>query len=618
MFLFIIEVSSPSRVRACSPPPPPTLSITFISNSEIDLLWTDVSGETSYEIERSTNGGVNYSVLCTRDQNVISYPDTNVLPDSLYYYRIRAKNGSVYLTTYSNVVSAHTLCNAPAKPTVESVASLSLYVTWSHVTGATGYKVYRSSGSSYSYQATTSNLYYLDSSNLSPGTQYFYKIVVVNDGGDSDFSEAGSNYTPPAINSLSVSSISASVLNLSWSVIGTATTYTLFRSLDGSNFTSQSRTTSTSFSDSGLSAGTLYYYKVTGRNAGGESNLETAPVASNWTRPSSPSPAPSVSSIDSQKLNVSWNGVASATSYNVYRSNDANNFSLATTTTSTTLSYWDTGLTAVTRYYYKVGAVNSGGESSTTTAPVGNNLTRPPSPSPAPLVSSIDSQKLNVSWNGVTSATSYNVYRSVDSSNFSLAATTTVTTLSYLDIGLAAGTRYYYKIGAVNSGGESSTTTAPVGNNWTRPAPPSSAPRVSSHSSRILDISWDSVTTVTRYNVYRSTDATNFSLATTTSFSTLIYSDTGLSTGTRYYYKIGVVNNGGESSTNTSPVGNNWTRPAAPSSSSLVSVNCRQLDISWCGVHQPQVTTFILQRMRSILHRQARLLRIHLVTPTWA
>src|SRR3954469_11347278 len=60
------------------------------------------------------------------------------------------------------------------------------------------------------------------------------------------------------------------------------------------------------------------------------------------------------------KMSISWNQAAGATSYHVYRSTTAGGEGTTPIGSTTSTSYTDTGLTSgpVTRYYYKVAAVN--------------------------------------------------------------------------------------------------------------------------------------------------------------------------------------------------------------------------------------------------------------------
>lgn len=85
---------------------------------------------------------------------------------------------------------------------------------------------------------------------------------------------------PDAPTGLSATAVTASQINLSWTASPSATTYTVYRSLTDSNFTTSIATgvTGTSYSNtSGLIGNTAYYYKVAGVNTSGEgSNSSSA------------------------------------------------------------------------------------------------------------------------------------------------------------------------------------------------------------------------------------------------------------------------------------------------------------------------------------------------------
>jgi len=98
------------------PPSAPTgLNATAVSNTEIDLTWTDTSNnETGFSIERSGDGA-SWSEIGTVGVNVSSYPNTGLQGNTQYFYRVRAYNSSGY-SSYSNVdsdttTSTPTICN---------------------------------------------------------------------------------------------------------------------------------------------------------------------------------------------------------------------------------------------------------------------------------------------------------------------------------------------------------------------------------------------------------------------------------------------------------------------------------------------------------------------------
>ncbi len=80
------------------------------------------------------------------------------------------------------------------------------------------------------------------------------------------------------------------------------------------------------------------------------------------------------------------------------------------------------------------------------------------SPSPPTGLSAVAGPgQVILSWNAVTGATSYNIYRST-SSGVTGSAIAMVTATSYKDSTVTNGTTYYYEVTAANSYGESAVT----------------------------------------------------------------------------------------------------------------------------------------------------------------
>jgi hypothetical protein len=103
------------------PPSPPTwLSASAVSESEINLSWSDGSDdEGGFKIERSLDD-VNYSEIAQVDQDVTQYSDWNLLSDTQYYYRIRSFNEGGD-SDYSNVAWARTDSPTPPQITISYV-----------------------------------------------------------------------------------------------------------------------------------------------------------------------------------------------------------------------------------------------------------------------------------------------------------------------------------------------------------------------------------------------------------------------------------------------------------------------------------------------------------------
>lgn len=101
--LVILRTTDGGYTSPSEPDQPLNLMAVADSNIRINLSWTDNSdNEDGFTIERSIDGGSNWSVLNTTSQNIISYPDTGLTPYSIYYYRVYAFN-STGNSPYSNI-----------------------------------------------------------------------------------------------------------------------------------------------------------------------------------------------------------------------------------------------------------------------------------------------------------------------------------------------------------------------------------------------------------------------------------------------------------------------------------------------------------------------------------
>ncbi|ATB42065.1 Endo-1,4-beta-xylanase A precursor [Cystobacter fuscus] len=135
--------------------------------------------------------------------------------------------------------------------------------------------------------------------------------------------------------------------------------------------------TTASYSDAGLKASTVYYYKVTAVDtSGNESPASSQSSASTPAPDTLPPAAPAglkATSASSSQINLSWTASTEADlkGYSVYRSTTSGFTPSAANRIAsglTTASYASTGLTASTAYYYKITAVDtSGNESSAST-----------------------------------------------------------------------------------------------------------------------------------------------------------------------------------------------------------------------------------------------------------
>ncbi len=100
-----------------APAIPANLLANGISSSKINISWTDVANETSFELYRSSNNNTNYLLFATLPANTTSFIDSGLFANSIHYYKLRAVNVGGP-SGYSNEDSAITINNLPVIATI--------------------------------------------------------------------------------------------------------------------------------------------------------------------------------------------------------------------------------------------------------------------------------------------------------------------------------------------------------------------------------------------------------------------------------------------------------------------------------------------------------------------
>ncbi len=190
---------------------------------------------------------------------------------------------------------------------------------------------------------------------------------------------------------------------------------------------------------------------------------------------------------------------------------------------------------------------------------VGDTPSIPTAPSGLSASDGTYTDKVAVSWNTVSSATYYQVYRSTSNNSGGASLLTASTTANpYNDTSAVPGTTYYYWVKACNANGCSVFSTSDSG--WRSSAVIPTAPSGLSASDGTytdkIAVSWNTVTSATYYQVYRSTSNTSGGASQLTASTTANpYNDTSAVPGTVYYYWVKACNANGCSAFSTSDSG---------------------------------------------------------------
>ena len=376
-----------SAVVAAVPGAPAGVSATG-GSKQVTIAWTAVPGAASYNVYWSASSGVTPANGSKVSGNSTQLVLTNLADGTTYYCVVTALN-AVGESAPSVQLVATTLAPVPAPTAPSAPVGLSAVggakqatVSWTAVAGAASYNLYWSTTAGVTPStgtriAAASSPYVL--SNLSAGTSYYFVVTAQNSVGESAPSSQASATTSPAPPALpavptGVSAAGGSKqVNVSWPAVSGATSYNLYWSTTtGVSTSTGTRITGavSPYLQTGLAAGTSYYYVVTALNGAGESAPSLQASATTAAPVPVPPAAPAAVSATggANQLTVTWSAVAGATSYNLYYSTasgvtTASGIKLAGVTSPYLLS----GLTAATPYYLVVTAANSAGEGAAST-----------------------------------------------------------------------------------------------------------------------------------------------------------------------------------------------------------------------------------------------------------
>ncbi|MDS0528039.1 S8 family serine peptidase [Clostridium sp. SHJSY1] len=246
---------------------PTNVIATSTGNSSIAINWGAVTGANGYEVYRlGSNGTYGYIANTTST----SFTNIGLNSGTAYSYKIRAYRivGTVKIySDFSTVASAQTALAVPLNLTAISANYNSIKVSWGTVTGANGYEVYRlGSSGTYGYIANTTSTSFINTG-LNTGTAYSYKVRAYKIIGGikiySNFSAAISTKPVLAV-PLNLTAVSAgnSSIKISWGAVTGANGYEVYRLGSSGTYGYIANVTSTSFTNIGLSSGTIYSYKI--------------------------------------------------------------------------------------------------------------------------------------------------------------------------------------------------------------------------------------------------------------------------------------------------------------------------------------------------------------------
>jgi len=546
---------------------PTSFLVTTVGTNKIDLSWTKGSHAMYTRVMQKIGGyPVNISDGSVLYNNTgVSCSNASLSPGVHYYFKAWSWNGTSKLWSSSNVSSSNTTWNIPLAPTgftATTIGSNQINLTWSKGSyavytriqrGTTGYPVSISDGTPV-YNNT-------GSSHPDPGlgvnTSYYYRAWSWNTTSKTWSTTNASVFNstwagPLAPPSLSATTTSKNQINLSWAK-GFRATHTRLMQKIGSYPVSVSdgflvyNGTGAACSNSSLSPGVRYYFKAWSWNSSSGLWSTTNASESNmtWIDPLAPSDF-SAETVDTNEISLTWTKGGYATHTKIQRNigsspEDVND---GTNVYNGTLNVFsDTGLTADTHYYYRAWSWNStSGLWSSSNVSAHNTTWSIPLAPTGLSATTVTIDRINLSWTKGT----YAVYTSVIQKTEGYPVNISDGLLVYNGTGeacslsdLTLGTRYYFRGWSWNDTSRIWSSTNSSVSNITAPFAPTGFTAAAVSSSQI-NLAWNKGTYANCTKIQRKTGSYPMNISDGISIyndTGSSFSNTGLTTGTLYYYR---------------------------------------------------------------------------------
>ena len=373
--------ATPKAAADITPPSAPPSFTAVAGDRQVALSWGASTDDTRVVFYQVFRDGVPIGA-----QEARTLTDTGLVNGTTYTYTVVAHDAA------DNVSLASTAQATPADTTPPSVPAnlvatpgdAQVSLTWTDSTdnvAVTAYHVFRSvNGGPYTQIAAPMTPYYLDGGRTN-GVALSYRVEAVDAAGNVSAQTAPAAATPvapagdmqaPTVPGGLVATPATGQVSLQWSAATdnvAVTGYRVYRATSaGGPFSQVGTPVGTSFTDTGRTNGTTYWYRVTAVDAANNESAQSGAVSAtptDTTAPTVPSGVQLAKDNVNHAINVSWqpstDNVA-VVRYRVYRSKNGGAYVLAGQPTGT--SYSDVDLSNGATYAYQVTAVDAAGNES--------------------------------------------------------------------------------------------------------------------------------------------------------------------------------------------------------------------------------------------------------------
>ena len=376
---------------------------------------------------------------------------------------------AAFLTTIFSL-QAQTILPAPSGLKATATANNQILLQWTDNSGnlETGFEVEISLNNNVFNKIADvpANTVSYQSTGLNTFTKYWYRVRAKNTTVNSAYSNVAEATTldvsPVSPTDLTATPVSGNQINLTWKDLSANENgFELQRSVDGTSFVKiiDLPANTTAYQNTGLLPATKYWFRLRAANTVVTSVFSN--IASATTSdivPLAPSALTAVA-VSSEQVNLSWTDLSSnETGFQIQRSSDGISFVKVADVAANVTTYENKGLSPVSKYYYRVFAFNTIGNSLFSNIA---QITTPQAPVPdvprdltaVPL----DFDLIQLRWSALSAnATEVLIERSKrPDQDFVQIGRQAASVIQFADREILDVADYYYRIRATNAAGSS-------------------------------------------------------------------------------------------------------------------------------------------------------------------
>lgn len=488
---------------------------TSTSNS---FAWNGASDATGYEVYQGTSPSDPNKKKIGDTKNTY-FTNSNKSTGTMYKYMVRAYSDASGKRVYGDYSDVFTTCTLPANISKISASArgTSVTISWNKVSKATDYVVEHNVNGAWQQVGTTSSLSYKVNGITQNGVNMFrvkarrnYSGVYYNGG--YTYVNAEVTDIPSTVTGLRSTSNTSTSNTITWNASKKAEGYEIYQWIGTTDsYKLIGTTTSTKFTNSKKSSGTMYRYKVRAFNNVDGQRIEGA-YSSEFTTCTLPANVSfSLCSTDVDSITLNWNKVSKATGYQVEM---YTNGTWKTLSTLSGTSYTASGLSQNTAYRFRVRAIRNYNYINYYGGYTEKDITIRPANTPEGLSSSANTSSSNtITWKSMNGVSGYSVYQWIGTTD-SYRKLGDNAYPYYTNSGKSSGTMYTYRVKAYYVSDNVMQYSKPA-QVVTCTLPANVTVKTAKRSGSKISLAWNKVSKATGYEIYVKSGRSWKKLATT-------------------------------------------------------------------------------------------------------